>query len=247
MSVLYGFDVLILLAIVVLQWHQIQDVRHVRRFVQSLALPRDPREAVLHLARACFTLPTRAGDPLFFRFLPAIGASPADVVRAGGCCSGRSRLLILALAQCGTRAFQVTLYHREGQAQHCLVQAWVGDRPLLVDPSYGVVLRGPHGRTLGVADLQAGIRPESEPLPDVEGAGYPRYSYYDFDYTRTQTANWTMSHARRFARAVLGAVFGDRRIAQFQMPAFLEWPQHLAAVAALMVLVAIHLLAYVMQ
>lgn len=144
-------------------------------------------------------------------------------------------------------AFQVTLYHREGHAQHCLVQASVDERPLLVDPSYGLVLCDPEGHGLGVAELRAGVQPRNEPLPNVKVGGYPRYAYYDFDYRLTQTANWTMSAARRLLRRVLGAVFGDQRVAQFQMPLVLEWPQHLLSVGALILLTAINLLAFLLR
>jgi len=243
-----GVDVVVLLAVALLLWHRALHRRRVRRFVRSLGpLPCKRRDAAIQLTRACFQLPKNGNDPHYLATLPVIGASPADVVAGGGCCSGLSRLLILALAEAGTRAFQVTLYHREGHAQHCLVQAWLGEEPLLIDPTYGVVLCGPRGGPLGLADLQAGVLPHIQRLPDVTGAGYPDEPYYDFDYSLTQTANWTRSPPRRLLRATLGVILGNRRAARLEVPAVLEWPQHLAALAAVGALAATHVLVYMLQ
>jgi hypothetical protein len=238
----------VLVILGVLVWHRARDRSRVRAFVRSLApLPRAPRDVVVHLTRACFALPKRRDDPAYLPLLAVIGSSPADVLAVGGCCSGLARLLIVTLAEIGIRASQVTLYHRAGHAQHCLVQAWPGGRPFLIDPTYGVMLRRAHGGSLGVAELRAGVRPDIEPLPGVVGAGYPRHAYYDFDYRLTQTANWTRSLPRRLLRRAPVASVGGRRTAQLEVPALLEWPQHLAALGAVAGLAAWHVLAYVLH
>ena len=109
------------------------------------------------------------------------------------------------------------------------------------------MLCGPQGGPLGLAELRAGVQPHIQTLPHVTGAGYPAVPYYDFDYRLTQTANWTRSLPRRVLRTILGTMLGNRRAARLEVPAFLEWPQHLAALAVLASLLAWHLLIYVLQ
>ena len=133
------------------------DVWRLRQFVDDLR-PRSPgaHQLVLDVARRCFLLPYRR-DPVFYpRLFGPLGATPSAVIRLGGCCSDRSRLLILALAQLGIRAYQITLYHRAGHAQHCLVEACIGDDHLIVDPSYGIYYRASNGGAIGLTDLQTG-------------------------------------------------------------------------------------------
>ena len=135
-------DALFLVTTAALLIQQRIDRGHLREFVRSLqALPATERERVTYLTSICFKLPRRHGDPapVAAVFAP-LGATPSAVLRQGGCCSGLSRLMILMLAELGIRARQITFYHREGHAQHCLVEARLADGPLIADPSYGISL-----------------------------------------------------------------------------------------------------------
>jgi hypothetical protein len=139
-------------------------------------------------------------------------------------------LLILSLAEIGIRAYQITLYHKEGQAQHCLAEVEVDNERLLVDPRYGVSLTDSEGRGVSLHDLQRGVQPKQVPFTVRTDCGYPLDPYYDFDYPASKTANWTRSSLRRAAysilhRATRGAV--DHLI----VPAWFEWPQNLGIVA----------------
>ena len=243
MSVLLAGDLSVLPVVCLLLFHRRVDQRRLRSFVEAVASRAAPaRVNALRVARACYHLPRTPDDPSYFTTAPAFGATPGDVVTRGGCCSGRARVLILALEELRIPAFQVTLYHRDGHAQHCLVQAEVGSEPLLLDPTYGIMLAGPDGSGIGVWHLLDGVTPREEPLPDVTQAGYPANAYYDFDYRLTQTANWTMSRVRRAARALLGVTLGERRVRQLRVPTVFEWPQYLGAMTALGALLVAHLL-----
>lgn len=238
---MHEFDIAILACIVALAVHRVWDSRILTGFIRSVTVCGDMRDAALAMAAACYRIPDHGPDPSFVPFMPFIGASPGAVLERGGCCSGRSRLLILALARLGIPAFQITLYHANGNAQHCLVQAWIGADPLILDPSYGVSYAGRDGRPIGLADLQDGQVPRLVSLPGVESDGYPRNSYYDFNYADTRTANWTASAARRVAYRTIRALIGQRAD-KLEVPELLEWPQYLAIAGLVSVLLTVHLL-----
>jgi hypothetical protein len=203
------------------------DRRRLRQFVEDLRHgPHDSRQIVLEVARRCFLLPFRRNPVFCPRIFDALGATPTAIIRFGGCCSDRSRLLILALAELGIRAYQITLYHRSGQAQHCLVEAQLDGQPLIVDPSYGISYTTAAEGPVGLRDLQRGQTPVYVPLVTDRVCGYPQNAYYDFDFRLSKTANWTKTRVRRIVYRVLYRVTGGS-VDQMEVPALLEWPQHL--------------------
>ena len=233
-------DVLCIFAIAGLLTHRYWDSRKLATFVRTIHLWPDQRQTALEVAAACSRIPFAKFEPVLIHALPVFGAGPGALLRSGGCCAGHSRVLILALERIGIPAFQVTLYHVEGYAQHCLVQAWVGEEPLLMDPSYGLYFASPGGQPVGIRELQAGVKPVFRPLPGSSATGYPRKPYYDFDFKSTRTANWTRTAPRRLAYSTLRLILG-RGADQLEVPATMEWPQHLAIAAVLLVLAAAHL------
>jgi hypothetical protein len=146
------------------------------------------------------------------------------VLREGGCCSGLARLYILTLDAFGIHAAQVTLYHRTGKAQHCLVEVVIGAERILVDPLYGLRYRGSDGGAIALEDLRAGRRPSFDPLPFSEATAYPSHRYYDFEYRATKTANWTKTSPRRVGYRVL-EVLSNGGVDCWRLPPLLEWPQ----------------------
>jgi hypothetical protein len=174
-------------------------------------------------------------------FLAPLGATPSAIIRHGGCCSGSSRLYILTLGALGIPSNQITVYHRSGRAQHCLVEVHLADEVLIADPCYGVFYTDAVGRTLGLEDLQSGTQVECRPAPGAIKPGYPANNYYDFDYKITKTANWTKSWQRRLAYwLLLGITNGS--VDRLRVPPLLEWPQALLALALGGVLVIAHTL-----
>lgn len=227
-------------------WLSIQRVLDRRRLVKFLDTgsrgEQTEHAAVFRLAARIFELPYSV-DPVWISSkLSFLGASPGAVIAAGGCCSGKARLLIVCLAEQGIHAHQITLYHRKGHAQHCLVEIDLLDGRRLVDPSYGIYLTDSQGRALSLRDLQRGVVPVQVPLVTGRKCGYPPNEYHAFDYVASKTANWTRSGARRAAYSLLhklsrGAV--DRMV----IPAWLEWPQNIAMAACTILLSAIGLFA----
>jgi hypothetical protein len=235
-------DALFLVTTAALLIQQRVDRRRLRTFVRALpALPPTAREQVEYVTSVCFKLPRRDGDPAPVATLFApLGATPSAVLRHGACCSGLSRLTILILAELGIPARQITLYHRDGHAQHCLVEATLADGPLIVDPSYGIALQGATVDPFGLTELQNGITPHQSPLVADEPCGYPANGYYDFDFRLSKTANWTKTPVRRFVYRILSLI-NRRRVDSLAVPTLLEWPQHLFILIAATVLVGLHL------
>jgi hypothetical protein len=235
-------DGLFLVMTAALLIQQRADRSRLRQFVQALpALPATERGRVEYVTSVCFKLPRRPGDPapLAPMFAP-LGATPSAVLRHGACCSGLSRLMILILAELGIRARQITLYHRDGHAQHCLVEAALAGGPLIVDPSYGISLVGPTDDPLGLKDLQGGVPPHQYALIAGERCGYPANAYYDFEYRLSKTANWTKTPLRRFTYRAL-SLLDRRHVDSLVVPTLLEWPQHLFILIAATVLLGLHL------
>jgi hypothetical protein len=241
LSTLDGADIVALFLMLGLMVQRRRDRERLRRFVGDLAASRwSRRRVILEVARRCYALPFQR-DPVFCsRIFGPLGATPSAVIQLGGCCSDRSRLLILALAELDIRAYQITLYHHEGHAQHCLVEAYLQDERLIVDPSYGFFYTDAHGGSLSLEDLQAGKRPIYVPLRAGETCGYPANPYYDFDFEASKTANWTKTVARRLLYRALRSVRGSAAD-RLEVPAALEWPQHLVMVIAVGCLITIHL------
>ena len=238
MGTLIALNLLMLAVSLGLLVQRRRDLGRLRSFVHSIhPVPRSQMKLLLELTRRCYRLPPIRKDASFCpRVFGPLGATPSAVLRLGDCCSGRARLLILGLNELGIRAHQITLYHRAGHAQHCLVEARLDDRRLIVDPTYGVYFEGPDGEPISLRELQHGITPTYVPLFDDGTCGYPSNQYYDFDFCATKTANWTKSRLRSVSYAVLHKLIGGT-IDRLEVPALLEWPQHLfIAIAALCVI-----------
>jgi hypothetical protein len=234
-------DVVLIVVTLGLLLQRCRDRRRLRRFVQDIDLSRlDTRQIVLAIARRCHALPFRR-DPTFCpRLFGSLGATPSAVIRLGGCCSDRSRLLILALAELDIRAYQITLYHRAGHAQHCLVEVCLGDERLIVDPTYGLCYADADGAAMTLEALQRGRSPVYVPLMGGGACQYPRNAYYDFDFRTSKTANWTKSLARRLTYRGLRAL-GGGAVDRLEVPAVLEWPQHLAIAIATVGAAVVHI------
>jgi hypothetical protein len=202
-----------------------------QRLIHTFALgatrgERNPGRAALALAAVIHQRIPRGKDHAFLgiEFLELIGATPGEVLRRGGCCSGLSRLYIIALRTLGIRAAQVTLYHESGVARHALVEVRIGTDRWIIDPTYGFHYVDDAGRPLGLAALRAGTAPHFRPLIEGGSRAYPCNEYYAFDYPRSKTANWTMTLGRRLTYPPLRLLtYGW--IDTFRQPEFLEWPQ----------------------
>lgn len=241
MSALIAFNFVLVTISLALLMQRRRDLGRLRAFVDSTRqVHGSQKELLLAVARRCYQIPVVRKDASFCPSLfGPLGATPSAVLRFGDCCSGRARLLILALHELGIRAYQITLYHRAGHAQHCLVEACLHGRRLIVDPFYGVYYEGPNGDPISLTELQKGTPPKYVPLLDDRVCGYPADDYYDFDFRLSKTANWTKSRLRNFAYALLHKLTGGG-IDHLEVPAVLEWPQHLFIALALLCAMAVN-------
>ncbi len=170
-------------------------------------------------------------DPAFLNlpFLKIIGASPAAVLKSGGCCSGLTRLAITALQTVGIRASQITLYNRD-DCTHCLIEVVFEGTAIAADPSYGIYYVDRRGRFIGMEHLREGKKPTLRSLPGCKATGYPDNPYYLFSFHKTRTANWTGSTWRRVTYACLRRLLGSR-IDNVKVHPWFEWPQIILATA----------------
>jgi len=241
-------DACLVIALAALTGHWVMERRRLRRFVRSLGpLPADSRVAALEVAGRIFARPRRDDDPPYLApLLAPLGATAGDVIAFGGCCSGTSRLVILCLTELGIRAHQITVYHRRGFAQHCLVEVVLPDGPLIIDAFYGLHYSDEAGHPIGLEQLQSGATPQFAPLPHSNRSAYPPCGYYDFDFTLTKTANWTKSPHRRLAYRILTGITSGA-VNRLRMPATLEWPQVLLAMLVIIAAAATHVLAGIVR
>jgi hypothetical protein len=228
--------------------HWAVERQRLRRFVQSFrVLPADPRCLALEVAGRLFTRPQCDSDPPYLvKALAPLGATASALIERGGCCSGMSRLYILCLSQLEIRAHQITLYHRTGRAQHCLVEVRLPDGPLIADPVYGLYYTDETGRPIDLDRLQTGATPRFASLPHSDRIAYPSDSYYEFAFTRSKTANWTKSWCRRQAYRFLTAVTRGG-IDRLRLPAILEWPQVLLGAILTITIGAMQVLVWVFR
>jgi hypothetical protein len=229
--------------------HFLVEQQRVRRFVRGMNITaagdRSLRVATEITGRVYSDVTSCSDDKSFISLslLNSLGATPVGVLRAGGCCSGKSRLAIVALDSMQIPAGQLTLYHADGHAQHCLIEASCREGRAIIDPTYGLLFVGENGHAMGLPELRAGARPGFRSLPGSTMTNYPGKSYYDFDYPNTRTANWTKSWKRRCAYRALCFLTGGRIDSMWQ-PVLLEWPQLVLAIALMSVLLVIDVIVF---
>jgi hypothetical protein len=181
-------------------------------------------------------------DPHFISLpgLSSLGATPGSVLQRGGCCSGLARLNIVSLDALGYKAAQITVCHDSGEAQHCLLEVSLPSANVLIDPTYGIYYVDELGREIGLSDLHAGVRPSFASLPHSNAHGYPSGRYYDFDYRKTKTANWTKSWTRK---ALYRALFllTKGAVDSLKQPVALEWPQAILACSMALTLIILNM------
>ncbi|MBL8039517.1 MAG: hypothetical protein JNN16_18655 [Nitrospira sp.] len=193
---------------------------------------KDPLARVLALAGFIYyNLSGKARTDPYFIPIPLfnnLGGTPGSILKKGGCCSGLTRLTIVALKTLGIDAGSITLCLPSGQAQHCLLEVTLPTQNVLIDPTYGLYFVDELGRGMGLTKLQSGARPSFARLPYSIQTSYPENKYYEFDYRKTKTANWTKSRLRRILYRILVCATNGT-IDQIKQPAFLEWPQFVLA------------------
>ena len=226
-AVLYLIVGVVMLGLLI---HFTWERRIVRRYAAHAVVGCDAANAIARAMTVCAAVyrdVSHLPDDESFIRLPgftSLGATPGGVLRQGGCCSGKSRVAIVALHSLGIHAAQATLYHVNGRAQHCLIEVRSRGVTALIDPMYGLYYVGAEGRPVGIAHLRSGEKPRLLSLVDGSSAAYPDNAYYRFDFVQTRTANWTKSMTRRASYRVMSWATRNR-VDELRQPVFTEWPQ----------------------
>jgi hypothetical protein len=208
--------------------HYLREKRLIRDFaIRAVGRNKDPIEVVLtlggeifHTYKACHSNPSFIPLPIFCE----LGATPGSILRKGGCCSDLTRLTIVSLDTLGFKAGSITVCTASGEARHCLLEVSVPKQNVLIDPTYGFYYANGLGEGIELSDLQSGMRPSFVSLPNSNKLSYPPGIYYEFDYCKTKTANWTKSRVRKTVYRVLFFVT-QGAIDRVKQPPVLEWPQ----------------------
>lgn len=153
-----------------------------------------------------------------------VGCHASGSVAAGRLLLRPKSPALCLLRSIGVSAYQVSVYHRTGVAQHCLVAAQVEDREVPLDPSYGIQYRGLNGEPLGFSDLRAGALHTYVPLPYSTAVDYPAADYYQFSFRDTRTAGWTRTALLKTIYSLLRSL-SNGRIDTLPQPWWMEWPQ----------------------
>jgi len=231
-----------LIVISILLMHYRWEKRVLNAFVRSNApLSESSLNTALDLAGRIYVQVSRGSEPPFIPIaaLDIVGATPVSILRRGGCCSGFARLYITGLGTLGIKAAQVTLYHATEKYQHALAEVSLGKQGVIVDPTYGFHYVDSDGRLIGLDELRQGVEPKYRRLPRSErrrptsgrpNESYPTNDYYNFDFSRTKTANWTKTFIRRSVYKML-RVLTAGRVDTLRQPLWMEWPQIVVAVA----------------
>ena len=229
-----------LIIVCVLLWHYWSEKRSIGAVAhRSVPWSDSALTTALDLAGRVYVHISRSEDPAFLPIaaLDILGGTPMSILHRGGCCSGLTRFYITALATVGIKGAQVTLYHANGQAQHALAEVSLGPQRVIVDPTYGFYYVDLQGKPIALDELRQGVKPHYRRLPHSQhrrfrgnrtDESYPANDYYNFDFSRTKTANWTKTSVRRFAYRIL-RVLTTGRIDTLRQPLWMEWPQLLVA------------------
>ena len=177
-------------------------------------------------------------------------ATPIQVLRGGGDCADKSRLLSSLLREVGIPATMVMCFDPQTQRpSHTFVEAQIGsDAHMVVDPAYNLYFPKPDSAGYyGLLEL----RRDPSILPrqlDALCAVLPRsapvhqYNRRQASYDRACSINWDKNAMTRFARLLLSSRLGDA-IHRLPRPILLEEPKVFVAVSCLVLGLAVLLIA----
>ncbi len=195
--------------------------------------PEDKVLALLHWVHRITG--TRKNEGFFV--LPGQRATPIQVMRGGGDCADKSRLLSSLLREVGVPATMVMCFDPQTQRpSHTFVEAQLGSGGhMVVDPAYDLYFPKPgaagyygllelrHDPTILPRRLDAlcSVLPSSAPVH--------QYNRRQAVYTMAGSINWGKNAITRFARLLLSPRLGDA-IHRLPRPMPLEEPKMFVAV-----------------
>lgn len=173
--------------------------------------------------------------------LPALGATPIQVLRAGGDCADKARLLSAMLREVGVSATMAMCFHpATDQPSHTIVEARTDpDAFMVVDPAFDLYFPRPDGAGyFDLLDLRrepAILLRRLDQLCDTAPRTHPIHSYNraQAGYDRAGSINWNRNGLTRFVRDRLLPGLGDD-VYRLSRPLPFEEPKLFVAAAALL-------------
>lgn len=165
----------------------------------------------------------------------ALEATPIDVLKHGGDCEDKSKLLVAMLDTVGVEGTMAMQYPcRTCSPVHTVVLADIGDRLAAYDPVYNISFPDGRGGYLDVRSLRAQPQLMNQRLDELvrlrgQADKIAHYSRPDHTYAHITTVNWDKNWLTRAVAAGLSA-FGLEP-ALTTRPFFLDNPKEFFAVA----------------
>ncbi len=177
--------------------------------------------------------------------LPALGATPVQVLASGGDCADKARLLSAMLRESGVPATMAMCFNpTTGKPSHTIVEARVGlGAYMVVDPAFDLYFPRPGGA--GYFDL-LDLRRDPTILPrrleELRAARPPADPVYSYNsvlacYNRASSINWNKNMLTRFIRDRLFTNVGDE-VYRVWRPLLLEEPKLFVAGGAFLLSLA---------
>jgi len=170
-------------------------------------------------------------NPGYF-ILPSLRAAPIQVLRNGGDCADKSRLLVAMLKQVDIPSTMLMCFDPQtGRPTHTVVEAVVenGER-MVVDPVYELSFPRPGTNGyFGLLDIQARPSIVQERVQWVQmgaAAMHPirRYDVRKNNYAMASTVNWQRDRITQIAGDCMTTLLGQSAF-RLPRPAILEEPQ----------------------
>lgn len=165
-------------------------------------------------------------------------ATPVQVVRRGGDCADKSRLLCALLREVGIQSTMVMCFHRHTKMPtHTVVEAETGDGQfMVVDPVYGLFFpKGDQFGFHGLLELRENPQILDRRLSDLLAVA-PRtsalrsYNPESAAYDQARSINWDKNAFTRTAHLLLTSWYGDE-VYRLRRPLALEEPKLFIACA----------------
>jgi hypothetical protein len=184
--------------------------------VAAAGLP--PSEVTLRALELLKDLPSIDSNEQYF-LLPAfhfLRATPRQILRDGGDCADRSRLLIALLHTRNIFASKWALYSKDLRPAHSVIEVHTELGRMVVDPLFGLWFPRPGGGYYSIEDLRrdpgllyARVRYQQSQQLQTGGANIDRYPLQVYFYGLARTINWDKSAAEHFCYRILHALIGS--------------------------------------
>lgn len=224
-----------------------QERAEIRRYAEELVQGiDDPVKRVLRLNTWVHRfLPTARNESYFV--VPKLRATPRQVLRGGGDCADKARLLVALLEEINIPASMALCFHPEtGKPSHTVVEARPAHQsPMLVDPAYELYYPKPDGAGYySLLDLRQHPERLQERLNYVWDT-VPRFRplhWYNPDvagFAGLSTINWRRNQVTALIHDLIYLGLGPKTYS-LPRPRVVESPKlALCAVAALLALVSL--------